>query len=185
MTIPPKFRSMKIPTIGQLSFGLIICFCLGCIGAFHHLPSASALPLASLERLAQATSEMSANQEQVVVLPITTTQVPSDLLSNARTIAQNTVNQQFQTQAQLMHLTLHIVAERSGQEVPLLTLRLSRQQWTAGEFDRQFQDAGIAASLLLEEGDRSTIQATTNATPLKRRGRGFRNRRIILEQQEN
>ncbi|MGI0492305.1 hypothetical protein ACN4EG_11015 [Alkalinema pantanalense CENA528] len=174
----------KLTSIGRLIISVILLLCLECFGFVHRLPIASAAPFAPVLRLAQALSTSASHQEQIVVLPISESQVPSDLLANARTIARDVINQQFQTQSQLNHFTLHLVAERSGQQVPLLTINLSRQQWSGGAFDRQFQDAGIAASLLLEGSERSAVQTPTNTTPLKRRGRGFRHRRQILEQQQ-
>jgi hypothetical protein len=161
--------------------GAIAALCFSCIPAVHAAPSPATAPIGIPVAAVPPTP---ITQQRLVTLELEATQLPADLLSRARSIAKSTIAAAFQTQPQLMHFTLHLVGARSGQQVPLMTITLSRQEWEAGLFDRRLQDAGISASLLLEGQGRSIVQASHEQQPI-RRGRGGRNRRQLLTELNN
>ncbi|MEB3293931.1 MAG: hypothetical protein VKJ24_12300 [Synechococcales bacterium] len=119
-------------------------------------------------------------QQRFVMVPLETAQFPTNVLAYVRSIAYATTAQAFQTQPHLMQLTLQLVGERSGQQVTLLSVTLSRQDWQAGLFDRRLQDAGISGSLLLN-GQVTNRPTTGNSQPVRRGRGGIRRSQVLAD----
>lgn len=71
-----------------------------------------------------------ASDEPVVInIPVYRQVIHNDLVEQAETLVSDAINRQFQQNANLSSVQVHVVGDRNGEIIPILSATVSRVQW--------------------------------------------------------
>lgn len=87
------------------------------------------------------------------------------LTEQAESLASNSIKQEFAENSSLSEITITILGERNGQEVPLLVAKVSRSQWQAEPIIQNWtRYLGNSATLLGFNKPKQTQATSPNST---------------------
>jgi hypothetical protein len=135
------------------------------------------------------------NREQEIYIDAMVPQTYDELMQQARFQVQQLIEQRFSEMSSIHQITIRVVGDRHGQQVPVLIVQVTRSGWYAqpniDEWARElgtaprtllgFTDALPQASVVADESvaDESAI-ANSSPRRSRGRGRGSSRRQVIL-----
>ncbi|PSN20826.1 hypothetical protein C7271_00055 [filamentous cyanobacterium CCP5] len=107
----------------------------------------------------------------------------SDMVRQAEALARAEVMSQFSANPQLTEVHIDVLGQRHGQVAPILSTRVSRQQWqTTPQIESWTQYYGVAYALLNPSGSQGSGPELVAAAPTRLQVAGQEDPSVALDQ---